>query len=240
MEARIIQLHGQGVLEIDAAAHRLGCLPIGQIEQELPPRRPWPTGRARDRDAHHAGTNRGNPRRPTTPFSRSFTHTAVVPPGLLARATCAVRDGNLLTGPETNGQRAPRQLHRPVNKADHATDQVSHHETKITDRVKLVSTNPRRTRARSAILHRTGLSLFLDQRVPQPHMPEPVDGPRPSQRPACHRVLQERLCPPRQLASQRQPEPREHQPLPPCFCPAPRSRTPRLPPPFPSTEVCWR
>lgn len=42
---------------------------------------------------------------------------------------------NLLPRTETNGQRAPRQLHRPVNKADHATDHAPHHETKITDRV---------------------------------------------------------------------------------------------------------
>lgn len=35
MEAWVVQLHGQGVLEIDAAAHRLGCLAVRQVEQEL-------------------------------------------------------------------------------------------------------------------------------------------------------------------------------------------------------------
>jgi hypothetical protein len=64
MEAWVVQVQGQGVLEIDAAAHRLGRLPVGQIEQELPARKPWPTGQARDRGVHHAGTSRGSPRRP--------------------------------------------------------------------------------------------------------------------------------------------------------------------------------
>ena len=41
-----------------------------------------------------------------------------------------------LLGTGTDGQREP-QLHRPVNKADHATDHVPHRETKITDRGKL-------------------------------------------------------------------------------------------------------
>jgi len=35
VEAWVVQLQGQGVFEIDAAAHRLGHLPIRQIEQEL-------------------------------------------------------------------------------------------------------------------------------------------------------------------------------------------------------------
>ena len=35
VEAGIVQLHGHGVLEIDAAAHRLGRLPVRQTEQEL-------------------------------------------------------------------------------------------------------------------------------------------------------------------------------------------------------------
>jgi hypothetical protein len=56
---------------------------------------------------------------------------------ILALCLAAIFDTNLLAGTETNGQRAPRQLHRPVNKVDHPTDHVPHRETKITDRVKL-------------------------------------------------------------------------------------------------------
>jgi hypothetical protein len=35
MEAGIVQFHGQRVFEIDAAANRLGRLPVRQTEQEL-------------------------------------------------------------------------------------------------------------------------------------------------------------------------------------------------------------
>lgn len=35
VEAGVVQLHGHGVLEVDAAADRLGGLPVGQAEQEL-------------------------------------------------------------------------------------------------------------------------------------------------------------------------------------------------------------
>jgi hypothetical protein len=35
MEARIVQLHRQGVFEVDPAPHRLGHLAIGQVVQEL-------------------------------------------------------------------------------------------------------------------------------------------------------------------------------------------------------------
>jgi hypothetical protein len=32
VEARVVQLHGQGVLEVDAAAHRLSSLTVRQVE----------------------------------------------------------------------------------------------------------------------------------------------------------------------------------------------------------------
>jgi hypothetical protein len=35
VETGVVQVHGQGVLEVDPTPHRLGCLPIGEIEQEL-------------------------------------------------------------------------------------------------------------------------------------------------------------------------------------------------------------
>jgi len=91
MEAGIIQLHGQGVLEIDTATHRLNCLPVGQIKQKL---------QHTDR-GQLSGRETGRP-------SRGYQRTT-----------------------------APRQLHRPLNKADHAP----HLETKITDRVKLSGRN---------------------------------------------------------------------------------------------------
>ncbi|GGV06165.1 hypothetical protein GCM10010211_85920 [Streptomyces albospinus] len=74
VEAGIVQLQGHGVLEIDAAADRFRCLPVRQAEQshEYQPAKS---------SSHHS------------PSSRSLTHIAVVPPGLLARAICAVRDG---------------------------------------------------------------------------------------------------------------------------------------------------
>ncbi|WP_256363310.1 hypothetical protein [Streptomyces sp. TRM70350] len=89
MEAGIIQLHGQDIFEVDAAADRFGSLTVRQVEQELTV-------------AHWAGERHGRPSRGYqsakssshhNPSSRSLTHIAVVPPGLLARAICAVRGG---------------------------------------------------------------------------------------------------------------------------------------------------
>lgn len=136
MEAWIVQFHGQGVLEIDTAAHRLGCLPIRQIEQKL----------------QHADRGQLSWRETRTPITWVPIQEILVAPQPVqpilhphrSRTARIARPRNLrgqrrnlLPRTETNGQRAPRQLHRPVNKADHATDQVPHHETKITDRVKL-------------------------------------------------------------------------------------------------------
>ncbi len=88
----IVQLHGQGVLEIDAAADRFRRLTVRQTDQELQHTDggQWGGGDAgasvtripaRQSSSHHR------------PSSRSLTHIAAVPPGLLARAICAVTDG---------------------------------------------------------------------------------------------------------------------------------------------------
>jgi hypothetical protein len=105
MEARIIQLHGQRVLEIDAAAHRLGCLPVGQIEQEL----------------QHADRGQLSGRETRASIARIPVEEVLVTPqpvepifdphrsrtARIARPRnlrCQRR--NLLAGTETNGQRA--------------------------------------------------------------------------------------------------------------------------------------
>lgn len=64
VKARIVQLHGQGVLEIDAAADRFRCLAVRQAEQELQHTRS-PVGRARCGGVRRAGTSPRSPRRTT-------------------------------------------------------------------------------------------------------------------------------------------------------------------------------
>jgi hypothetical protein len=91
VKAGIIQLHGQGVLEIDAAAHRPGHLPVRQVEQEL-----------QHTDGDELGRGQFRPPIPRVPGGEVLispqpiqpaTHIAVVPRGLLARATRAVSSG---------------------------------------------------------------------------------------------------------------------------------------------------
>jgi hypothetical protein len=80
------------VLEVDPAPHRLGSVTVGQVKQKL-------------QHAHRRQLRRRDPRPPVpgyhpaksssphSPSSRSRTHIAVVPAGLLARATRAVSAG---------------------------------------------------------------------------------------------------------------------------------------------------
>lgn len=92
VEAGIVQFHGQRVFEIDAAANLFGRLPVRQTEQEL----------EHTEVARWAGESPGRPSRGYQlaksssrhgPPRRSLTHIAVVPPELLARAICTVREG---------------------------------------------------------------------------------------------------------------------------------------------------
>ena len=92
VEAGIVEVEAERVLEVDPAPHRLGGVAVGQVEQEL-------------QHAHRGQLRRRDPRAPVPgipagevlvahrPSSRSRTHIAVVPAGLLARATRAVSSG---------------------------------------------------------------------------------------------------------------------------------------------------
>lgn len=65
--------------------------------------------------------------------SRSRTHIAVVPPGLLARAICAVKR-DLPTRTRVKRQRTPRQLNRTTRQPEMPTDHArAPGSTKITD-----------------------------------------------------------------------------------------------------------
>ena len=119
VEAGIVQLHGQGVLEVDAAAHRLGGLPVRQAEQEL---------------QHTDGGQLGG-REARTPVARVPVGEVLVAPQPVQpvshphrrRATRVARPRDprgqrrdLLTGTGAEGQRAPRQLHRSSERPEHA------------------------------------------------------------------------------------------------------------------------
>ena len=137
MEAGIVQLQGQGVFEVDAAAHRLGGLPVGQTEQELQHANGGQLGR-REAGAPVAGIPVGEvlvapqPVQPV-PYPHSRRTARVV-----ARATCAVREGT--SSPE-----------RGRSDNEHLDNYIGHQNspehdrwsppppgnTKITDRVKL-------------------------------------------------------------------------------------------------------
>ena len=103
VEAGIVQLHGHRVLEVDAAADRLGGLPVRQAEQELQHTDGGQLG-GRETRTPVARVPVGEVLVAHSPSSRSLTHIAVVPPGLLARATCAVRGGTSTPGTGTERQ----------------------------------------------------------------------------------------------------------------------------------------
>ncbi|GGM80718.1 hypothetical protein GCM10012275_59250 [Longimycelium tulufanense] len=93
VQTGIVQLHGQGVFEVDAAADRLGGLPVRQVEQEL---QHTDGGQLGGREARAPVARVPVDEvlvapQPVQPVSR--THIAVVPRGLLARAIRAVSSG---------------------------------------------------------------------------------------------------------------------------------------------------
>lgn len=112
VETRIIQFHGHRIFEVDAAAHRLGGLPVRQAEQEL----------------QNTDGGQLSRRKPRTPVTRIPVGEVLVAPQPIQpvthpyrrRATRVARPRNprgkrwdLLTGTGAKGQRAPRQLRRP-------------------------------------------------------------------------------------------------------------------------------
>ena len=119
VEAGIVQFHGQRVLEIDAAANRFGRLPVRQTEQEL---------------QHTDGGQLGG-REAGAPVARVPVGEVLVTPQPVQvvshphrRRTARVarprhlrgQRRDLLTGTGVERQRAPRQLHRSLNRAEHA------------------------------------------------------------------------------------------------------------------------
>lgn len=111
VEAGIVQLHGHGVLEVDAAAHRLGGLPVRQIEHEL---QHTDGGQLGGRETRTSVTRipvgevlvKPQPVQPVSHPHRRRTARVARPRDLRSQRR------NVLTGTGTEGQRAPRQLHR--------------------------------------------------------------------------------------------------------------------------------
>jgi hypothetical protein len=119
VEAGIVQFHGHRVLEVDAAAHRLGGLPVRQAEHEL---------------QYTDGGQLGG-RGARTPVTRIPVREVLVTPQPVQtvshphrRRTARVarpRDlrrqrRDLLTGTRTERQRTPRQLHGLSEHPEHA------------------------------------------------------------------------------------------------------------------------
>jgi hypothetical protein len=92
VEAGIVKLKAECVLEIDPAPHRLGSVTVGQVKQELQHGHRRQLCR-RDRRPPVPGIPPGEALVPHSPSSRSRTHIAVVPAWLPARATRAVSAG---------------------------------------------------------------------------------------------------------------------------------------------------
>lgn len=119
VESGIVQFHGQRVLEIDAAANRLGRLPVRQTEQKL---------------QHTNGGQLGG-REPRASVAWVPVDEVLVTPQPAQvvshphrRRTSRVARSrhlhgqrrDLLTRTGVERQRAPRQLHRFLNRAEHA------------------------------------------------------------------------------------------------------------------------
>lgn len=119
VEPGIMQLHRHRILEVDAAANRLGGLPVRQAQQEL----------------QHADGGQLSRRKPRTPIPRIPADKVLVAPQPIQpvahpyrrRTTRVARPRdlrgqrrNLLTGTRAEGQRAPRQLHRSSELPEHA------------------------------------------------------------------------------------------------------------------------
>ncbi|GAB2772152.1 hypothetical protein GCM10027073_01310 [Streptomyces chlorus] len=119
VEAGVVQLHGQGVLGVDAAVDRLGGLPVRQVQQEL----------------QHADGGRLGGREAGAPVARVPVGEVLVAPQPIEpvahpyrrRAIRVARPRDLrgqrwdlLTGTGTEGQRAPRRLHRLSEPPEHA------------------------------------------------------------------------------------------------------------------------
>lgn len=119
MEAGVVQLHRVGVLEVDAAADRLGGLPVRQAEQEL----------------QHTDGGQLSRRKPRPPIPWVPVGEVLVAPQPIEAVTHPYRcrtarvarprdlrgqRRDILTGTGAEGQWAPRQLHRSAELPEHA------------------------------------------------------------------------------------------------------------------------
>lgn len=114
MEAGFIQFHGRRVLEIGCGSDR--HRPPGGPTDRAGARRRWPTGRVRGPDGHHAGTSRRSPRPATAPQVIFHPHRRRAV--RLARPSHQLgQRRDLLTRTRVERQRAPRQLHRSLDRS---------------------------------------------------------------------------------------------------------------------------
>lgn len=119
VEAGIVQLHGHRVLEVDAAADRLGGLPVRQAEQEL-----------QHTDSGQLSRRETRPPIPGVPVGEVLVAPQPIQPvthPYRRRTTRVARPRNLrsqrrdlLTGTGAKGQRAPRHLRRSAELSEHA------------------------------------------------------------------------------------------------------------------------
>lgn len=126
VEAWVLQLHAQGVLEADAVPHGLGGLPVGQLQQEL-----------QDRYGRQPGGRQARLTVPGIPLLEvivahgslrwSRIAMALMPLGLLARATCTVSSGATqpVRGRTHISGLAGRGPHRPT-RIDHRASNFRH------------------------------------------------------------------------------------------------------------------
>ncbi|AEY94259.1 hypothetical protein SHJG_p1128 (plasmid) [Streptomyces hygroscopicus subsp. jinggangensis 5008] len=120
VEAGVVQLHGHRIfVEVDAAADRLGGLPVGQAEQEL---QQTDGGQLSGRE-----TRTPVPRVPVGEVLVAPQPIEAVTHPYRRRAARVARPRNLrsqrrdlLTGTGTKGQRTPRQLYRSAELHEHA------------------------------------------------------------------------------------------------------------------------
>lgn len=142
MEAGTIQLHGQGVLEIDPAAYRFRCLTVRQTERELQ-HTDGGQLQARCRGIRHTGTSPRSPRhttaRPAGLLPTSSSYRPDYPPARPAESGMGPAHRNEDGQTTDTATTASAFETAPSMPTDHAGAPGN---TKISDRVKLTPRAP--------------------------------------------------------------------------------------------------